>query len=230
MSCQKGDICHYDALPYRDIIKSEVTPMSTAIPFSQVKDVIQRLFPDYKGRRDVYVMSAESVELTGTYWSGGSRSSYAAYEPITKATRTLPRFDPPQFGGPVNTPKVPLCDGNGHYIVIAERHHGSFEYITLFVHPDNMVGLLPSPVELDMAQKIVLVFTRGLKSSYAGIPDYRFHEAHERTGITRQKWDAAKAECIAKGLLNKAGAITADGKNAAGIGDYLSFERGCMAE
>lgn len=204
--------------------------MSTAVPFGQVKDVIARLFPTYKGRRDVYIIAAEQAELSGTYWEGGSRTEYAAYEPISKALRALPRFDPPQFGGPQVAPKVPLTDGNGHYIVVAAYHQGSFEYISLYVHPDNIVALLPAPIELTLAQKVVLVFTRGLKSSYAGIADYRFHEAHERTGISRQQWDEAKAACIAQGLLNKAGAITADGKNAAGTADTYSIERDCLKQ
>lgn len=200
------------------------------VKFDNVKDTIRRLFPDYTGRRDVYIEVAERVQLTGTFWDSGHRSSYAAYEPITKAQRALPRFNPPQFGGPQVAPFVPLSDGQGHYIIVAERHMGAFEYITLYVHPDNAVSLLPAPLDLTLEQKIVLTFTRGLKSSYAGISDYRFHEAHERTGISRQKWDDAKAQCIAQGLLNKAGAITADGKNAVGDASAHSFERGCAKE
>jgi hypothetical protein len=202
--------------------------MSTCVKFQNVKHVIAKLFPEYKGRRDVYLMEVESVKLSGTYWDSGSRSSYAAFEPISEKVIALPRFDPPQFGGPVNPPPVPLSDGQGHYIVVAERHMGAFEYITLYVHPDNALKFLPAPVELSLAQRVVLIHTRSLKSSYAGISDYRFYEAHERTGITRQAWDAARADLIALGYLNKAGAITADGKNAVGDASVYSLDRDCL--
>jgi hypothetical protein len=56
--------------------------------------------------------------------------------------------------------------------------------------------------------------TAGLKSSYGGIPNLRYYESHRRTGITQERWDNAKAACIAAGLLNKAGAITVKGRNA----------------
>jgi hypothetical protein len=60
----------------------------------------------------------------------------------------------------------------------------------------------------------VLLATAGLKPSYGGDGDFRFHEAHRRRGIGREAWDTAKAECIAAGWLNKAGAITPRGRNA----------------
>lgn len=61
---------------------------------------------------------------------------------------------------------------------------------------------------------MVLAATRGLKSSYAGIKNYRFHAARESTGITEPEWNQAKDACMAKGLLNRAGAISDDGRNA----------------
>lgn len=76
------------------------------------------------------------------------------------------------------------------------------------------MDLIPPKPALAWAESVVLAATRSLKSSYAGIKNYRFYEAHERTGITETEWDSAKAVCIQKGLLNRAGAITDDGRNA----------------
>ncbi|KPL05710.1 hypothetical protein AMJ85_11125, partial [candidate division BRC1 bacterium SM23_51] len=48
---------------------------------------------------------------------------------------------------------------------------------------------------------------------YAGISNYRFHEAHRQTGITLEQWERGKRALIAKKLLNRAGAATNDGRN-----------------
>jgi len=73
--------------------------------------------------------------------------------------------------------------------------------------------MLPQKPALTWAQSVVLAATRGLKSSYAGIPNYRRHAAQREVGITIEEWETAKAECISKGFLNRAGAITDDGRN-----------------
>lgn len=52
--------------------------------------------------------------------------------------------------------------------------------------------------------------------------DYRFQTAQEYTKITREDWDAAKANLISRGMLNKAGAITVDGRNA--VADLWDFQ------
>ena len=56
--------------------------------------------------------------------------------------------------------------------------------------------------------------TCSLKSSYGGVSNYRFHEARRYTGITAERYEAAKASLIARKLLNKAGAVTVEGQNA----------------
>jgi len=92
-------------------------------------------------------------------------------------------------------------------------HCGKDLGLTFYVSPESSPMFVTAPVEdVTEDQKIVLAYTRSRKSSYAGIPDYRFHEARSK-GITRDRWDAAKSECIARGWLNKAGAITNDGRN-----------------
>jgi hypothetical protein len=85
--------------------------------------------------------------------------------------------------------------------------------ITIHVHAENAPKYLPAPVDLTEDEKTVIGYTKSCKSSYAGIPNFRFHEATRRTKITLDRWEAAKASCIVKGLLNKAGALTIDGRN-----------------
>ncbi len=154
----------------------------------------------------IRVNASGKMTLSGTYWDGGSRTTYYGIDLATCQTVALPTYSPPQFGGPVNTPVVDMVDG----MAIAElwQHGGKFD-LTINVLAANSAPLLPKSVELTDDEKIVLKCTKGYKSSYAGIKDYRFAQS----GISRERWEAAKASCIAKGLLNKAGAITNDGRN-----------------
>lgn len=84
---------------------------------------------------------------------------------------------------------------------------------------------LPCHVELTVDEKIVLSATRSLKSSYNGLSNYRFHEASQTTGITQARWGAALGSLKARKLLNAAGAITDEGKNAIGWTDLRSLKQ-----
>lgn len=87
----------------------------------------------------------------------------------------------------------------------------------LHVHPSCLNKLmLPPKMEITWAEHVVLVATRSLKSSYAGISNYRLHEARSMTGITTQEWNDAVATLKSRKLLNAAGAITTAGKNTVG--------------
>jgi hypothetical protein len=63
-------------------------------------------------------------------------------------------------------------------------------------------------VTLSEDKRTVLGATTGLKAPKGGVNDLRFHEAHRIRGITRERWDTAKASLIDCKLLNKAGAIS----------------------
>lgn len=63
-------------------------------------------------------------------------------------------------------------------------------------------------------ERTVLLYTRRYKGSYGRNRDIRFSYANRETGITRERWEAAKASCIERKLLTKAGAITPAGRNA----------------
>lgn len=192
--------------------------MSTSFAVSD-KDVAVRLiaaasFPGYSGRTfRVRVHDSGRMNLS-SYWDGGSRSYYVVLQLSTMKTVEVPQngsgFD--GFGFGIQS-ELPAAD----FAVIEHSIFcGKDSGITIHVHSSNAAPLLPKVAELAWSETVVLVATRSLKSSYAGIKDYRFHEAEERTGITREEWDSAKSALIGRKLLNAAGALTIDGKNACG--------------
>lgn len=124
---------------------------------------------------------------------------------------------------------------NGHTInPVYEIHHsiycGKDTGITILGTPDDIINLIPDDVQLfeqslSWAEKVVLCATRSYKSSYAGVSDYRYAEAHRMVKISKEEWERAKSELISKGLLNKAGAITSKGKNAVGREDLYNLKK-----
>lgn len=82
--------------------------------------------------------------------------------------------------------------------------------ITVFVNPADLAPLLPAPVALSWAEKVVLKVTVGLKSAY------RVDNAREECNLSRGEYDAGKEALISRGLLSRSGAVTAEGRNVAG--------------
>ena len=150
------------------------------------------------------------LSLGHTYWDGGTRHTYRLIRLDNGQPADIPHVDPPQFGGP-SRQTLKMTEG----IAVIEEFYTGYRTITkIYIHPNNAAKLLPAPVELTDDEKTVLLYTAGYKPSYAGIADYRFHNARQKTAITRDRWDAAKISCINRKLLNRAGAITVDGRNA----------------
>ena len=174
--------------------------------------IVRATFPGYTGRT-ITIEAAESVNCA-SYWDGGSRSYFRFLDLATFTTSgQMPAqsaFDP-HVRGLDRVPLAPNLAIVEHSIVC-----GKDAGITIHVHALTLVGLLPAPVTLSWADSVVLTYTRSLKPCYAGISNYRYHEAHRETTITAAEWDAAKADLIRRGLLNKAGAITDAGRNAIG--------------
>ena len=155
--------------------------------------------------------AAESLRLDGNYWDGGSRSTYAGVNLMTGAVSSAVK----DHGNPFSSPQTPTVDiPVGCAIMEHSIFCGKDTGITFHVNPQNVAALLPPKAEITVEEAIVIEYTCSRKSSYAGIKDFRFHEAFERTGITRAAWETAKAACIAGGYLNKAGAVTPKGRNA----------------
>lgn len=179
-----------------------------------IQGICNAAFPGYAGQK-FKLRTAESVDIRSS-WDGGSRDYFVFVELSTlRATPQVPAqsaFDRPLAGHPEATV---LPDG------IACVEHSIFcgkdMGLTIIVNPSTMnPSFLPVQVELSRDERIVLAATAGLKSSYAGVKDYRFAESTRETGITRDRWDVAKSSCIGRKFLNAAGAITTEGRNAIG--------------
>jgi len=84
--------------------------------------------------------ASETVRLSGTYWDGGSRSTYTAVDLVTGRSKGAPQYDPPQFGGPMVDPVVAIPEG----IAIVETgiFQGKQAIARVYVNPSNMAKLL----------------------------------------------------------------------------------------
>lgn len=186
----------------------------------------------YSGHK-FQVNPAESV-TTPSYWDGGSKTDWAVvtqksagYAPEGSTALTVGdnQYNVLTVGecGSAFSPDAPTFNITPNMFVMAHSIFcGKDMGITFYVHPSRLPALLPAPsAALSRECRIVLCATRSLKSSYAGISNFRFHEAHSQTGITLADWERCKAELIGMGLLNKAGAITVSGRNA--IPQYLDL-------
>jgi len=167
-------------------------------------------FPNYTGKK--FSVSTDVPSRIDSYWDGGSRTYYVFYDMTDGKTFNVgsnhPFFEP-------NKPRELSGLPQGTVLVAHSIFCGKDMGITIYVNPADLANYIPAPSG-DLPNDIitVLAFTRGLKPSYAGISDYRFHKANRRKQISRETWDAAKNAAISQGLLNKAGAITATGRNA----------------
>lgn len=180
-----------------------------------VDAICRAAFPNYRGRT-VQLRQAESFTLSGTYWDGGTRSSYAAVtlSDVPRA-KSLPHFNPPQFGGPRTDPVVELDPRSAivEHVIFCGKDLG----LRIYARPEALTPMLPESVELDQNEGFVLTATAHLKAHYAGKD--RFDNSHYERALklpemTREDWEAAKARLIGRKLLNKRGAITNDGRNA----------------
>lgn len=183
---------------------------------SEVPQVFRNASSGYTGR-DYRVEATTKVHIYGCAWDEGNRNQYQAVRLLDGSTApTAHEYGNPFDGSPISA-DFPLTPD----VAVVCRHWGRVDYCTIYVHPDCLQKLLPAPDTLSEDEKIVLYYTRSRKSTYAGIKNYRLSEAKREKGITADRWESAKAACISRKLLNAAGAITTDGKNAltaAGVG------------
>ncbi len=147
------------------------------------------------------------LEMLGENWSGGSRETYYVLNLATMQTGELPRRNPM---APMEAAHIELTDGVA--VVVHSIFCGKDMGITIHINAANAAPMLPTGVELTPEERKVLECTRSYKSSYAGIRNYR----QSQSGLTLEVWEATKARLIDRKLLNKAGAITIEGRNAVG--------------
>lgn len=110
---------------------------------------------------------------------------------------------------------------SGDMIFITNKGN-SYSSAKLYVHPDDILKLIPQNIPTTLNEDIVLYAARSLKNTYAGSNNVRFEESNRETGITQAEYTAAKESCIAKGLMSRNGAITTAGKNV--LGKVFSFD------
>lgn len=178
---------------------------------SEIDAILEVAFPENKSRT-VRLELFKAPMRVDSYWDGGSKNTYvfvdlATKEQIHKVHTNHPFFEANQPNEVRDLPQN---------VAIVEHHIfcGKDMGFTIYLNAINLTPLLPQKTELSNDEKIVLVYTAQLKSSYAGISNYRFHEAHDDIGITEEQWNAAKNICMDKKLLDKRGAITIEGRNA----------------
>lgn len=186
----------------------------------EVKEIALAAFPSYSGRKFT-VAEFHGPKRLDSCWSEGSRDYFEFVNLESMRTHRVQENGTPWSNGGqiLECAELPLNVALVQHTIARGKDLG----ITIFVNGANLSKLLPAPgasVELSRNELVVLVATRSLKSSYAGIKNYRFHEANEITKINLHEWEEAKASLQAKRLLNAAGAITDEGRNAVPFGDY----------
>lgn len=184
-----------------------MTTIHTNAP--EVQLLGRKAFPSYSGKQFKVTAFTGPMTLDST-WSGGSRDYWAIVQ-----MNGAKRFQVPENGNPfLNGGKTFKCGRlpNGIALVRHTIFSGKDLGLEIYVNPENLNRLaLPQPAEITLGQKIVLAYTRSRKSSYNG--RNRAEMALDESGFPLDQWEEAKAECIAKGWLNKAGAITNEGRN-----------------
>lgn len=178
----------------------------------EVKRIVSLAFPSYTGDKIRVTAITGNMRLDST-WSGGSRDYWCLVDMTTGKHVAIPENGNPFMnGGQVFTLEALPIN-----IALVQRIYFCGKDLGCRVHvsPDNLNRMaLPAPKELTLAQKIVLGFTAGRKSSYNG--QNRQQMAESETGLKQAEWEQAKAECIAAGWLKNNGAITNEGRNAIG--------------
>ncbi len=178
-------------------------------PDEYVDRIIKAAYPDYAGRKiSIEVVARDTMFTLRSYWDGGCRDYWTfvslADMRIMQVSQNGSVFDKQAHQSSI-PPGVAL---------IQRAYSGSRQRVVIHIGSEDAALCLPAPAQISHNQAIVLSATRSFKPCYAGQSNYRFSQAHRQTGISREQWDGAKGECQEQGWLNKAGAITATGRNA----------------
>jgi hypothetical protein len=175
----------------------------------------------YKGKKFKAIVCIETTIPSDIgLWSGGNRDTYSAIDLATGRQIPLPG----QLSSPWDSSRADhtVAIKPGFALVRHTLFCGKDLGLTFYLHPDNAARMLPAPCKLTEHESLVLQATASLKSSYNGMDrydmkarDHRYSPAGTQPFPTREQWEGAKQALIARGLLNKAGAITVAGRNAA---------------
>lgn len=169
------------------------------------------------------VCESVTIPMTAGLWEGGSRDTYSVVRLADGATIE-----------PINRNAAPWDGSRRETIIKLEPGIAVIEHsifcgkdmgLRFYVHASDAAKLLPAPVELSAIERTILRATTSYKSSYQGRDRYDMakDDAGWKTSTSygpavnfpsRDDWNTAKAGLIARGYLNKAGAITPAGRNA----------------
>lgn len=195
--------------------------MSQSIYLEPAK-VPSQLRGGYSGKKfAVRVCESMTIPADAGLWSGGSRDVYTVVRFADGASVRMPGQSASPWDGTRRDQTVTLTPDL--CVVRQSDFCGKDMGLTFYIHPSNAAPLLPAPAELSKVEELVLSYTASRKSSYMGKD--RYDMARDDAGgwrgpvpadfPTRADWDAAKLSLVGRGMLNKAGAITPAGRNAA---------------
>lgn len=176
--------------------------------YLEKKQVPAHLLAGYTGSKlKAEPCESVSIPFDAGLWDSGSRSHYSAIELATGREIAIPGQSSAPWDETRRERKVTLQPG---FAIVCHRMFcGTDMGLTFYVHPNDVAALLPathtealSPVELKY-----LAITRAYKSQFRA-------ENRARAGISETEAEAIKAKLIRDGYLNKAGALTVQGRNA----------------
>jgi hypothetical protein len=177
----------------------------------------------YGGKKFEAVVTSEvTIPADAGLWSGGSRDLYSAVRLADGSSIEFPGQSAAPWDRGRTDRKITLEPG-----IVVKCHtyfSGKDLGLTFYLHPSDAAPMLPTKAELTANELLVLTATRSYKSSYMGKDRYQMaadnanpswaRAADRKPFPTRDEWNAAKASLIARGFLNRAGAITPAGRNA----------------
>ena len=103
--------------------------------------VIRCAAADYR-KRHAFVYVRDNVDLSNTFWDGGSRSTYTAVDLATGKASTAEQYAPPQFGGPRAPLNVAIPPG----VAIVETGYfcGKPATASVYINPADATPMLPA--------------------------------------------------------------------------------------
>lgn len=163
----------------------------------------------YTGKKFAAVITDEvHIHAQDGTWSGGSRTDYCALDLSTGRRAALSDASSAPWDSNRKDQQIKLK--SGFAVVKHVMFCGKDLGLTFYLLPTDAAPLLPPPAEeLTETELQVLAIIRGLKSGYRA-------DQYQRKGISPAEVEAIKARLIKGEYLNKAGAITPKGRNAAG--------------
>jgi hypothetical protein len=191
---------------------------NTYLRREQIPASMLRPFAGYTGQK-FKVVACESVTISDTTWSGGTRSTWTIVRMFDGATSPLDTSKcTPKPGDPFAW--IPDADGRsfaipeGFAVVEHSVFRGKDMGLTFHVRPEALAPLLPPPLDITDRDRLILGCFTGLKSG-----EYR-QEALRKHGYTDVDRDRLASLGLLKVAKNGATGVTIEGRNASLRGGY----------